>query len=323
MADNAGQRRLSWADFTRSLVEVVPGSIGAFFRSSRYPGSDSLLHYGYDPRLLESYAAHFGRLNPWNAFWQTAKSGNVYASSRTWPSRTLKDTEFYNDWLMKLDNHADGIGIKLGTIADTALSIVLHLPDRQLQESEEVFERVLSSLAGPLVRAVEHDNILQGTHASNVASAAFVSRDADIAIVIDPLLNIVDANATAEISFRLGGAATSREGKVSIANDQARHWLKRALLLLASRRPLEDHRSVSVVGGKRSCCRSFPCLAHPSAPTFFKDHSFFFSCGTCPGTTRSTVGSLRRTSGFRLPRYACAPRLPRELLSTTRRLGSE
>lgn len=264
MADQAGQGVLPWMDFTRSLVEVVPGSIGAFLRSSYNPAPDNLVHHGYDPDLLQAYNDHFGSLNPWNGFWHAATIGTVYPSARTFPSRSFRHTEFYNDWLMKLDGHADGIGIKLAAGGDTILSIVLHLPDKQLQEAEDIYDPVLSGISGALIRAVSRSLAKEDTVQKALAQASLIDRDPDMALVIDAYLNIVDANAPAETSFREGDIVASRSSKLFIASGQAHEWLRKAIRAMSSRQPWADHRLIAVAAGK--LCR-FTVLPLSSAPS--------------------------------------------------------
>lgn len=263
MADQAGQGRLSWTDFTSSLVEVVPGSIGVFLRSSHHPLPDGFVQHGYDSGLVQSYNEHFGALNPWNSFWPRAKVGTVYCTSRTWPSKSFKNTEFYNDWLMKLDGRSEGIGIKLGGVGENMISIALNLPDRQLSSAEGIFEPVLSGISGALTRAVSLNLAFQDGLQSATAAAVLVDRDPDIAVVVDPLLNIIDANAAAETSFRLGRPVASRASKLFIVSDYALNWLKQATRTLMLRRSLDDHRLVAAMAGGVFRLSVFP-LSHES-----------------------------------------------------------
>ncbi|MBX9459424.1 MAG: hypothetical protein KL863_27175 [Rhizobium sp.] len=130
VADLAGQGRLPWLDFTRALVDVVPGSLGSLTVSHSDASRTFLAPVGYEPEVLQSYSEHFAALNPWNDFWAKAAPGRVQISSHAAPSLRYRKTEFYEDWLMRLDGRADGIGIKMPTTDGDVLPSFCICPTR-------------------------------------------------------------------------------------------------------------------------------------------------------------------------------------------------
>jgi DNA-binding CsgD family transcriptional regulator len=253
MVDQIGQGLVNWQEFTKTLVEIVPGSVGVFLRSSHNPLPDNIVHHGYDPALLHAYTEHFAPLNPWNGFWRRAGLGRAYPSSRMMPSSSFSHTEFYNDWLRKLDGRSDGTGIKLAADRDTILSIVLHLPDARLSESEAVYCRVLEGISGALVRAVSRGIADEDVRNRAVANAALIGREPEAALVIDVHLNIVDANAEAVAALRRGDIVIGRGSKVQIADSVVQTWLREATGAMFGRRPWSEHSRLAEIA--ETLCR--------------------------------------------------------------------
>lgn len=250
MADQAGQGRLHWQDFTQTLVGIVPGTLGSLMHSQADASRAIVAPVGYDPELVRSYGEHFVAVNPWNSFWAAADFGKVYTSSKTAPSRRYKNTEFYEDWLMKLDGRAEGIGIKMSAMRDDVLSILLHLPDKALDDAEALYERVLSGVSAAVTRAISFNLMLHATAEKAAAVAALVERLPDTAVVLDASLNIIDANAAAEASFRVRGLIRNRASKLVIADRRAHDWLRSSLQHLLLRQPMDDDRIVVRAGSE-------------------------------------------------------------------------
>ena len=311
MADQAGQGRLHWQDFTQTLVGIVPGTLGSLMHSQADASRAIVAPVGYDPELVRSYGEHFVAVNPWNSFWAAADFGKVYTSSKTAPSRRYKNTEFYEDWLMKLDGRAEGIGIKMSAMRDDVLSILLHLPDKALDDAEALYERVLSGVSAAVTRAISFNLMLHATAEKAAAVAALVERLPDTAVVLDASLNIIDANAAAEASFRVRGLIRNRASKLVIADRRAHDWLRSSLQHLLLRQPMDDDRIVVRQGARFSSFRCFPSpiTGRHSDPASSNDHSSCSSFAISVVNAKPILNCLRHIFGFRLPRFGCARRL--------------
>jgi DNA-binding CsgD family transcriptional regulator len=244
LAQQAGLGLTPWADFARVLADVVPGSTSIFLQDSGNPEATSFVQHGFDIELIKTYNAHFEPLNPWNAFWASAKTGKVYRSSAVMPASSFRHTEFYNDWLARMDRRYDGIGMKLDASSEVSLMLSMQLPDAQLDEAEAVLEPLLMNIGGALIRSVSTNLIYQRQMQKYAAAAAVVDRSPDLAFAIDQYFNIIEANPDAERSLSGGGVAKSRNNKLRLASEPAQTWLRSTVRALMFKQPLAQHRLV-------------------------------------------------------------------------------
>lgn len=89
-----------WQTFLEALGGLYPDSGRALWYETR-AGADVgvVCTAGFEPGVIESYAAHYGRLSPWTDVMQNKPSGHVHTGEMMVPERELVRTEFYNDWL--------------------------------------------------------------------------------------------------------------------------------------------------------------------------------------------------------------------------------
>lgn len=242
IAEAAGFGHLPWIDFNRALAEIVPDSSAVFFQNHYNLDAPQIVQHGLGIDAMIKYKAHFEEINPWNAFWLSARTGTVYRSSEVMPAQSFRHTEFYNDWLASLGNRFDGIGIKLGTSDDVSLMLSMQLPDKRLQQAETLLEPLLANIGGALIRAVSINTTAKNRIQKSAAAAAIVNRSPDMAFAVDQYFTIVEANAEGEHSLFVNGATRSVGGKLRIASEAAQRWLQSAVQALVMKRPLAQHR---------------------------------------------------------------------------------
>lgn len=100
-----------WPGVLRKVAATVGADAGSVWIHDFEAGSATLdgsgpnmaAFVGLEPARLESYAAHYSRVNVWSADEERLPAGSAVTSSMLFPDARLKKTEFYADWLRGQD----------------------------------------------------------------------------------------------------------------------------------------------------------------------------------------------------------------------------
>lgn len=143
-----------WELFLPTLSRSFPGlksSIHFAFSDTNH--QKTLLVDGIEMQMVRNYDVHYGKLNPWNSFWQTISPFQTMVSDEISPSFLYKKTEFYDGWLRPLDA-CSAVGMKLATDGDGFGVISLHYGASRAEVYNRDLSRMIQRLAGPLRNAI-------------------------------------------------------------------------------------------------------------------------------------------------------------------------
>lgn len=171
-----------------------------------------------EPALIESYAQYYSQINPYNDYWTTLKSGEILNPENSMPSRNLRNTEFYNDWLHKAEERVAGMGLKIDASPVDTIYLPMHCSESYFERYAKACTAVLTRLRGPLERVIRVSRTLQQAGNGVAARAALIDQDKRPALVIDPSMRIIEANAEALRLLQKNTLISSRAGRLLLLN---------------------------------------------------------------------------------------------------------
>jgi DNA-binding CsgD family transcriptional regulator len=148
-----------WNEVAHATTRLVGGGqSGLLMRRGKDFLEQELVATNLDPAFIESYAQHYGAINPWvHAF--PGRRPTLYANDTAVPAEELERSEFYADWLRPLGVRYTFNGY-IGTDFDTRIEFVGTRP-RSVGPFQPDECEVLTSLLPHLKRAVELSRRLQ------------------------------------------------------------------------------------------------------------------------------------------------------------------
>lgn len=190
--------------------------------------------WNLDPSLLESYSRYYAQINPYGDYWRGLKSGEILNSENSMPSKTLRHTEFYNDWLHKADARTAGMGLKIDASPIDTIYLPMHCAEAYFEHYATACTEILAQLRGPLERAIHISRSLQQAGDGVIARAALIDHDKGPALVIDPMLRITEANGEALRMLQKDALAGSRGGRLLFRDKALSERIARLVKDLAS-----------------------------------------------------------------------------------------
>lgn len=227
----------SWDDVPAVLSDAFPGSFGGLWNMNfADPGLNFLSLQNMDPAFVRSFQEHFAYINPWNDYWNAVKSGTVALSEEVSPARRFSETEFYNDWLVPLDDVEAAVGLKLYGGQGERVTSIMHFPLSQSDRYGKAAVEILTRVRGNIERSIEMARLMRSGAEVQAAGSALVERSHCAAFVVDDERLVRDANASATHLFSAGSALSVRQGRCHLAdrNADARfgaalQWLSRGI----------------------------------------------------------------------------------------------
>jgi DNA-binding CsgD family transcriptional regulator len=186
-----------WTDVAEGMFALHPGLKIAFMALyDDSPAPCTLVNAGWAEWEVNSYAEHFGALNPWVESWRRVAVGIPLFSDNTLPRSELLKTEFYNDWLRTIE--ADGATwIKLAQGNGRLATVALHYDHRRSGEMHPTLARMLQRMGPRMARSLEANRLLAGKEAKK-QMGPMIDRFRDAAIAVDRNGKVVASNAMAE-----------------------------------------------------------------------------------------------------------------------------
>lgn len=117
---------------------------------------------GYDPAYLQTYDAHYARLNAWAPAFMREPVGVVIPVQQMLPHDALRRTEFYNDWILPQDDASAGGGMVLGRGVDSILLLGANIPQRHAEQGQKDWLEALPLIAAAVHHAIDVNRALFG-----------------------------------------------------------------------------------------------------------------------------------------------------------------
>ena len=158
----------------------------------------------YDPAFLDTYQAHYFKLNPWKDLVSSAPSAPAVAWAHdAVPFAELDKTEFYSDWIKPQDNIATGFTTMLFKKSDGFLNFTVNANPKRIKEAELATQLV--ALVGPhLRRAFELHRQLAGARAVESGYQALLQRLPSAVFIVEAGSKLKFSNEKGERLLREG-----------------------------------------------------------------------------------------------------------------------
>lgn len=218
--------KAAWGDVCTRILDFFPGSYAAILNQKA--GTESfnfIVADGIEDNFLNSYLTYYAAKNPWRGFWQSARSGSILVLERDEPARLYREQEFYSDWMRPMGDYDAAVGLRLQFAQDEMIYFPIHYPTRLSPAYDEVLERVMKEITASLTNAYQLSSLMRQSSERQSAAVALVDRNADIALVIDEHLKVLDANNRANVAFKTGYPVACRWGKLRFADPRAEQQL--------------------------------------------------------------------------------------------------
>ncbi|MEW4459325.1 hypothetical protein AB1K42_14625 [Roseibium algicola] len=224
-----------WRDVCGAYVRAFPGSFAAVINQNFEENRTEFFeHAGLEQAFVDSYADYYASINPWNEFWKSMPNGACLVANKTLPTRLLKHTEFYTDWMRRTGDFDAAVGLKVSTSSANIVHLPVHYPLSLSHVYDIDIYRVSSAQAVVLSRAVKFAQWTAARSEKISASSVVSIEDRNPVVVLDRDMTVVDANESALQSFRNTGVLRNRYGKLSTSERQSTVLLKHAVRSLAS-----------------------------------------------------------------------------------------
>ncbi|MBX3547431.1 helix-turn-helix transcriptional regulator [Chelatococcus sp.] len=239
-----------WADVAEALHARFPGSkVVLQTRDDASPGTNPVILRGWDDRDIDIYVAYYARLNPWAALMANLPLMIPIWTENTLPAKAFAKTEFYTDWLMKVEGGAEcATSLKLFQDRGRNATLDIHYGGRYVESHHRHATRLLTDLAPRLQRSLAAGRLRSRIETARPPLETF--RDA--AFLVDYACRLQDTNAAAqrlleqETAFLLPGS-----GRLSLVrNNEDRELLHRVAAVCnpLSMNQIRSFRRFSAVG---------------------------------------------------------------------------
>lgn len=207
-----------WKTFVDRVHEAVPGSafsIHLSIEGTRLSGSAA----GIPPEQIESYFAHYHRLNPYNDLFRKIPVGQVHTVSGLVPEGWLDRHIFYHEWLKPAGDLKCGTGLVIARDSRRLLRLSFDLPYR-LAHLEKPAAALVGRLGPHLARAFEVNERLGAASAAETTLEAMIGRVDGAAMLVSAAGKAAMMNTAGEALARAGSLfkISKGEGRLCFSN---------------------------------------------------------------------------------------------------------
>jgi DNA-binding CsgD family transcriptional regulator len=185
-----------WSEVAHAATRLIgDGPTGLLIRRGKDLMDQELVATNVDPAFAESYAQHYGAINPWaRAF--SLRRPTLYVNDAAVPAAELERSEFYADWLRPLGVRYTFNG-NVGTDFGTRIEFVGTRPKSLGPFEPNEFDAILSILPH-LKRAVELSHRLNLGTTADVASSAVLRHSGACMMLVDSDLQVLFLSSQAD-----------------------------------------------------------------------------------------------------------------------------
>lgn len=228
-----------WMAFLERLGHVAHSPLTALvFEDARSRQASVAQAVGFDPSFAREYEQHYAARNAWIAASSKFRPGDVITSEQLLPDDVFLQTEYYNDFLQKMDKR-----YLLGTFPFRNQATFAHLsllrPKRNgpFRNTESL---LLQALVPHLQRALQlHRRIVELERCRDATGEALDRAPFGVALIDAKGIVLLTNRAADEIFSARDGLALRREGIVAEQSAQAREL--RVLLSAAMSASVRGH----------------------------------------------------------------------------------
>ena len=218
----------NWHDALGYLSAAFPGSFSAFL-IQRYDVNlcDPFMIGEIDAANVNSYAQHYSQVNPWLSVWNDTPPGKVFVSERHSPSRLLRGSEFYEDWLLPLGNGEAAVGLKIASNDDHLVHLPIHYPISCAPIYDDAISLVMDEIKSTILMCARLERLT--AEAFQAGTVAELIYDSDLAVfIIKPDLSIEQMNKPAA-SLLAERSIITPTSALGFLIPEMENWLRRTV----------------------------------------------------------------------------------------------
>jgi DNA-binding CsgD family transcriptional regulator len=221
-----------WETFLAQLVAALPGTKAAIeSKRSVAEGASGLISSGYDPEIIEKYASHFSRINPWAPYVERMPLFAPEISDAVFPSSLFRHHEFYTGFIEPAGDAESVTFVKLFHDSECHVFISLHYGTSVAETYNRIIPEFLAKLTPHLRNAVAISIDLNAARKPTNVITGLVHQFQAAAFLLDGTGTVLEANGRADELLAQGTVVALVEGgQLRIANTVAQARLKRALV---------------------------------------------------------------------------------------------
>ena len=220
----------AWQDVVDGLHEVLPmACVSLHGYQSGTPPASITVAGGWDPGLMHEFKTQWAPLNPYAPLVPKLAVGvPVVGHESSFIMERVRDTEFYQDWLLERGYGAN-VGIPLWTTADRVCFLVFDYSVRRAVKVDKRAAGLASAIAPHVARSFEVSHRFASLHHGPAQLATLLERIGGPALIVDSRQRVRAANRAGEALLRSGGTFKVARGGVALAEASAEAGLARAL----------------------------------------------------------------------------------------------
>jgi len=192
-----------WQAFLDALMHGFGDARGVLHLFDAGETTTTMLGFGHEPAFAESYAAHYGRVNPYPAVgFQRLRMGKVDYASNLFPTGSIEKSEFFNDWMRPQGITTDHLALLLRNDG-RGMALLAVAPHASIfGKNRERYTAQLQMLAPHIVRAVEINRVTSAARLAEQTLGGTIEGIGVAAFLVGRSGRLLIANGHAEILMR-------------------------------------------------------------------------------------------------------------------------
>ena len=226
-----------WEDLLQEFVQFLPGTAFSLIQQNTLAIDRSRsFHAGYADGFVDTFNEHYFDRNPWAHHWNHNPVGRLMVSENDFPSRLLKGTEFYHDWLMAHGDIEAATGIKIYGAEGEVIHMAIHFPLALAEKYNQLTGHFLRQMYPALRRGVAFAQTLRAIDSKARIKAATTSIGDETAFIVDRTLKVREATPKAIAEFKKSELLSLDRGQASFVTSLPEtNFKERIELVLGSR----------------------------------------------------------------------------------------
>lgn len=252
-----------WDGAVDAIWEQMPGTkLVLHTRDEGMPGTGVVVMRGWEEHHIATYEAHYAALNPWVGVMASMPLMVPVWTEDTLPASAFAETEFYADWLRKVEDAQCATGIKLMQTKERNASLDLHYGTARKEDYHRRARTILASVSPALHRSI---GAMRLQHAARARSILDLLTDA--AFIVSETGAVTALNAAAQelvdnriVVLRMPG------GRLSVQSETADRALYQEIAD-TYRQPATSHAAAirAIVADQLLLMSVFPIAARTSS----------------------------------------------------------
>src|SRR5262249_3025848 len=138
----------AWRDVLSRLAELFPGTkIMLHAEDARSKGNVGLIYIGFSNSSIHGYVNRYSTINPWTPCLLDIPTMVAKFSDEVLPSESFRNSEFYDDFLLREGEINHAAGVKIFHAPDRAAMLSVHYGDIVAERYNQEVKLLLQNLS--------------------------------------------------------------------------------------------------------------------------------------------------------------------------------